>query len=160
MISFKDKNIATVVSINISRGGIPKSPVPAAEVTFNGLEDDGHHHAKHYDLKQAMSLQDVEELALLRSQGYRLNCGTTGENLDVRFLNVNQLPLGTILNFSGGVQLELSKVRHPCYVLDSIDPRLKNAIMGRCGMYARVLKEGAITAGEKIHVLSPCLTSC
>ena len=147
-----NQQIPKVVSINISRGGIPKRPVNAVRVTPAGLEGDGHHHAKHYRPEQAVSIQDIEKLEELRREGYSLQCGTTGENINVADLNVNALSIGTILIFSGGVELEISKVRSPCYVLDTIDPRLKESILGRCGMYARVLKEGIMKAGETVQV--------
>ena len=34
---------------------------------------------------------------------------------------------------------------------DSINPRLKEDILGRCGMYAKVLKEGTLAKGEIIQ---------
>ena len=146
------EQIPKVVSINISQGGIPKRPIDAVRISFAGLEGDGHNHAKHYRPEQAVSFQDIEKLAELREEGYALFCGTTGENINVCNLDVNALPVGTILSFAGGVQLEISKVRHPCYVLDAIDPRLKEVIAGRCGMYARVIKEGVLAVGETIDV--------
>ena len=119
-------------------------------VAISGLEGDGHHHPKHSHPLQAVCLQDVEQLEELRLRGFPLSCGTTGENLTVRHLDVNSLPVGTILEFAGGVVLELTKVRKPCYVLDSIDPRLKEVIVGRCGVYARVVQEGLMETGESI----------
>ena len=82
-----------------------------------------------------------------------MGAGTTGENLTIRYLNVSTLPLGTVLKFSGGVVLEITKIRKPCYVLDTIHPKLKEDIIGRCGIYAKVLKEGPMRVGEKITVL-------
>lgn len=148
-------NISLVVSINISNGGIPKRAVPFVRILSSGLEGDGHHHAKHCRPEQAVSFQDVEKLAELRNEGYSLYCGGIGENISVAHLNVNSLGLGTILNFSGGIQLEITKIRNPCYVLDAIHPRLKEVIIGRCGMYAKVLKEGMLRVGETIEVLLP-----
>jgi len=146
------EKIAYVLSINISKGGIPKLPIDSVHINAAGLEDDGHNHEKHYNYIQAVCLQDIEMLDQLREEGYPLYAGTTGENLTVRNLNVNDLPLGTILEFSGGVNLELSKVRKPCYVLDAIDSKLKENIVGRCGMYANVLKEGTIRVGDIIKI--------
>lgn len=151
------KNEAKVVSINISSGGIPKLPVDSVWITKAGLEGDGHNHEKHYRPEQAVCLQDIEMLKQLQSEGYPLYAGTTGENLTVQGLNVNELPLGTILEFPEGLIIELSKVRKPCYVLDSINPQLKEDIIGRCGMYARVLKEGSIRIGDKILIEKPSL---
>ena len=121
-------------------------------VTLSGLEGDGHNHAKHNDPIQAVCLQDLEQLEELTQKGYRLSPGTTGENLTVRYLNVNQLPLGTVLEFSGGVVIEISKVRKPCYVMDAIHPQLKTDTLGRHGMYAKVIKEGILRMGERIEI--------
>lgn len=136
-----------IVSINISKGGIPKLPVSSVILAVNGLEGDAHNHAKHNSPLQAVCLQDIEKLAELH-----LSPGQAGENLTVENLNVNSLPIGTILEFSGGVVLEISKVRKPCYVMDAISPQLKTDALDRHGMYAKVIKEGVLTVGETIAV--------
>lgn len=146
---------AQIVAINISSGGIPKVSRPSSRVEVAGLQDDGHNHEKHRTPFQAVCLQDIEKLEELNREGYLLDPGTTGENLTVRGLNVNSLPLGTVLNFSNGVVLELTKVRKPCYVLDAISPRLKEDIIGRCGAYAKVLREGVLKQGESIEIALP-----
>ena len=148
-------NIPLVLSINISKGGIPKLPVMSVWITAVGLEGDGHNHAKHNSPFQAVCLQDVEELLELKSKGYDLFPGAGGENLTVKNLNVNNLPIGTVLVFSGGVVLEISKIRKPCYVMDAIHSQLKEDAQGRHGMYARVLREGILRAGETIEVKLP-----
>lgn len=149
-------SISRIVSINISRGGIPKTPVPVVRLTVAGLEGDGHNHAKHKTPFQAVCIQDLEKLEELSQGGYILSPGKAGENLTVEHLHVNSLPLGTVLEFSGGVILEISKARKPCYVMDAIHPRLKTDALGRHGMYARVVTEGILSVGETIAVkLSP-----
>ncbi len=148
-------NVPIVLSINISQGGIPKIPVPSIRLTVAGLEGDGHNHAKHNTPFQAVCIQDLEKLEELSQNGYALRPGQAGENLTVKHLHVNNLPLGTILEFSGGVVLEISKVRKPCYVMDAIHPYLKEDAVGRHGMYAKVLKEGILKNGETIDVIKP-----
>ena len=44
-------------------------------------------------------------------------------------------------------------MRKPCYVLDSIDPNLKEDIVGRCGMYAKVIQAGRLCKGETIAIM-------
>jgi len=143
--------VSQVVAVCTSSGGIPKLPRCSVSVTFSGLANDGHNHDKHNTPLQAVSLQDMEVLDDLVKEGFNLRAGSTGENLTVRCLKVNSLSVGTILEFSGGVVLELTKIRKPCYVLDAIDPRLKEAIIGRCGFYAKVLQEGLVGSGEIIQ---------
>jgi len=149
-----NESIPQVVSINISKGGVPKSPVDTAHISAAGLKGDGHNHAKHYSPLQAVCIQDIEQLNELSQNGYRLSPGQAGENLTVKNLQVNILTIGTVLQFSGGVLLEISKVRKPCYVMDAIDRRLKQDALGRHGMYAKVIKEGTLQVGETIQVMN------
>lgn len=146
-----------VLSINISKGGIPKLPVDSVNITAKGLEGDGHNHEKHYRLTQAVCIQDMESLEDLGVKGYPLSPGTAGENLTVRHLKVNSLSIGTILKFSGGVQLEITRVRAPCYVMDQINPQLKEDANDCHGMYAKVLREGELKVGESIEIKNQVL---
>ncbi|MBL8013229.1 MAG: MOSC domain-containing protein [Candidatus Omnitrophica bacterium] len=148
-----------IVSINTSPGGIPKVPVNFTHVSVHGLAGDGHNHEKHRTTLQAVCLQDIEKLEELNREGYQLVPGATGENLTVANLNVNALPVGTVLNFSNGVVVELTKVRKPCYVLDAISQSLKNDILGRCGIYAKVIRDGFLTEGETISVVHASASS-
>ncbi len=142
----------TVVSVNISPGGIPKRPVEAGQVTVKGIAGDGHDHEKHDTPLQAISLLDLEDVEDLRAEGFDVYPGATGENLTVRGLDVDGLRVGDRLRLAGGVELEISKIRKPCYVLDAISPQLKEAIQDRCGCYARVIAPGEIRPGETIDV--------
>ncbi len=148
---------AHIVAINVSPGGIPKISQPKIMVCTDGLEGDGHNHAKHNTPLQAVCIQDLEKLEELSQNGCYLSPGQAGENLTVKNLHVNSLPLGTILEFSGGVVLEISKVRKPCYVMDAINTRLKEDAVGRHGMYTKVLKEGMLAVGEEIRIINPAI---
>jgi MOSC domain-containing protein YiiM len=142
-----------VISVNMSSGGIPKLPVESAQIARSGLVGDAHDHAKHNTPLQAVSIIDIEDLDDLRREGFDVDPGATGENLTVRDLNVDGLSVGDRLAFAGGVEIELTRARQPCFVLDSIDPQLKKAILGRCGFLAKVVCEGEIRAGEDIEVI-------
>lgn len=143
----------TILAVCISPGGVPKLPVQRARATVDGLEGDGRDHAKHAKPSRAISLMDHELLDDLRAEGYALEPGTIGENLTVRGLNVQGLAVGDVLELSGGVVLELTEMRKPCFVLDAIDPRLKDDVVGRCGFMAKVVREGDIGPGETIRVV-------
>lgn len=144
-----------VVKICISSGGIPKRAIDSVYIAQRGLTGDGHNHEKHNNPNQAVCLQDLELLEQLSLEGFPLSPGMIGENLTVCDLHVQKLYPGTILEFSGGVVLELTKERKPCYVLDTIDLRLKEVIAGRCGFYARVLREGSLYPGARIENIIP-----
>ena len=142
----------TIVSVNVSPGGIPKVPVAAGPVSTGGLEGDGHEHDKHITPLQAICLIDEEDLDDLRAEGFDVGPGVVGENLTVRGLEVDDLRPGDRLRLSGGVVLEYTKARKPCFVLDSISPRLKEVVEGRFGGYAKVITPGEIRPGETIDV--------
>ncbi len=144
--------MSEVIAVNISGGGIPKLPVPVAHVTMSGLEGDAHDHAKHNTPLQAICLINGEILDDLRAEGFDVGPGATGENLTVRGLDVEALEPGDLLRLSGGVQLEYTKKRKPCFVLDAIHEDLKDAIRGRCGGYAKVIEGGEIRPGETIEL--------
>jgi len=149
----------SVISINISSGGVPKLPVDKVCISQKGLAGDGHNHEKHYRLTQAVCIQDVERLEELTAEGYPLEPGAAGENLTVRGLNVNSLPIGSVLKFSGGVTIEITRPRPTCYVMDQIHPQLKTDATGRHGMYAKVTREGKLSKGETIEVSCPANNS-
>lgn len=146
-------DIPRVISVNVSTGGIPKRPVPEARVLAACIEGDGRDHAKHDKADRAISLLDDEMLAVLRAEGYDVTPGALGENLTVRGLGLQEMAPGMRLRFTGGVEIELTEERKPCFVLDSIHPSLKEAVVGRCGFLARVVTEGTLAAGAEITVL-------
>lgn len=143
----------TVVSVNISPGGIPKRPIEVGQVTIDGLVGDAHDHDKHTTPLQAVCILDLEDIDDLHGEGFDVYPGATGENLTVRGLQADELNIGDRLRFSGGLEIEITKMRNPCFVLDAIDPELKTTIKGRCGCYGKVRKTAEIRAGETIDVL-------
>jgi len=142
----------TVLSINVSSGGIPKLPVDSCAVTLDGLAGDGRDHDKHISRDRAVSLIDQEILDQLTKEGYEVPWGAVGENITVENLDVQSLEPDDRLAFSGGVVIELVEGRRPCFVLDPLGVELKKDIVGRCGYLARVITEGTMSAGETIEV--------
>ena len=142
----------TVISVNISKGGIPKLPVDKCAVTVDGLEGDGRDHDKHRSLDRAVSLIDKEILDQLVTEGYPVSAGSVGENLTVQNLDLQSLQVGDQLSFDGGLCIELVEARKPCFVLDPLGETLKKDIVGRCGFLARVIHEGEIERGVSITV--------
>ena len=141
-----------VVAVCTSAGGVPKHPLLEAEVTVAGIRGDLHAHEKHNRLDRALSLFDLEALQQLIAEGFPLEPGTIGENLTVEGLHVQDLPVGTMLGI-GDVVMRLEVPRKPCYVLDVIDPRLKEVIAGRCGYMASVLRGGLIRPGMTVSAI-------
>jgi MOSC domain-containing protein YiiM len=152
LVSDATHSTARLLAVCVSHGGVPKRPIDIGEVLPAGLVGDGHAHAKHNRLDRAISLFDIETLEQLNKEGFALQPGTAGENLTVQGLFVQRLSPGTLLRI-GEVILQLEQPRKPCYVLDKIDPRLKEVIVGRCGYMASVVRSGEVRAGMAIDIV-------
>ena len=154
----------SVVRLNISRGGIPKLPIPEATVGPLGLEGDSCAHPQfHGGPNQALLLICVETIDELRALGYEVYPGALGENLTVNGLDHRQLRVGQQFR-AGTVILELTKVRVPCDQLSPLGEGIQREIYdkrvkagdpasprwGRSGFYARVVQPGVIRAGDLI----------
>lgn len=141
-----------VVSVNISPGGIPKLPHSVRMVTRAGLEGDGHNHEKHRSENQAVSMLDMEILEAIKAEGHEFIPGVLGENLTLSGAAIQMCSLGDRLKFPSGLELEITKVRNPCYVLDEISTELKRTMWNRLGMYAQVLIEGEVHQGDEFEL--------
>lgn len=140
-----------VIAVNISAGGIPKLPLSVADVNSDGLLGDFHAHLKHIRPDRAVSLLDYEIILALSREGFLVWPGRMGENLTVVGTDVQHMSPGTELTIDE-VTLRLEAPRKPCYVLDAIDPRLKDAAVGRCGYMASVVRGGSIMPGAAVRI--------
>ena len=155
-----------IVQINISRGGVPKRPIPHGIITPLGLEGDlCTHPAIHGGPRQAVLLIAAEAIDALIAKGYPLFYGALGENLTTREFDPKQLRIGQIIR-AGGARLELTKVRVPCATLDVYGPTIKQEIYdkkvkagdpasprwGLSGFYAAVIEPGPVRVDDIIAV--------
>jgi len=145
------KTVPFVLSVNISPGGIPKRPMISAMALRDGFQGDGRNHAKHIRPDRAISMWDYELMRVFAAEGFSLVPGAAGENLTVRNLNLHAMSPGPLLKIGDAV-IKLQQPRKPCYVLDAIDPRLKDVVVGRFGFMASVVREGVIRPGMPIEV--------
>ncbi len=150
-----------LVRINVSRGGVPKRAVPAARVERLGVVGDRHNElGGHGGPLRAVSLFALEAIRRVAGEGHPLEPGGAGENLTTEGLELSLLPVGTVLEIGDDVRLELTGAAMPCRTIRH------NFLEGRFGrlsiqahpsdsrMYARVLSEGEVRAGDAIRVVA------
>jgi MOSC domain-containing protein YiiM len=158
---------ASIIQINISRGGVPKRPIPAGEVTSLGLDGDHHAHPEfHGGASQALLVITAEGIDELIAQGFPLFAGALGENLTTRGLDRRALRLGQRYR-TPNVILELTKLRAPCDQLSVYGYGIQRAVYdaqvqagdassprwGLGGFYASVIQPGTIRPGDPIILL-------
>jgi len=149
-----------VSQINLSDGGVPKLPVAEALVTRNGIAGDRQKHTVfHGGPERAVSLFSLEVIERLRTEGHPIEPGSTGENVTVAGLDWPLLAPGSRLALGGEVILEITSYAAPCSTIREsfADGRFKRISQkinpGESRLYARVLGEGRITAGDRVRVL-------
>ena len=156
-----------LIQVNVSDGGVPKLPVDAARITRGGVEGDRQaSETVHGGPHRAVSLLGIEAIRRVASEGHPIAPGTTGENLTTEGFDVSALPVGTRLVIGdaaegGGVVLEISAPTNPCRTIrhSFTDLRFGRLSMrahpADSRMYARVLREGTVSAGDRIRLEPP-----
>jgi MOSC domain-containing protein YiiM len=145
---------ATLVQVNVSAGGMPKCPVPAAMVTSDGVAGDWQKNRKyHGGPDRAVCIFSEELYAWLREQGVEVGNGDIGENFTTRGIDLMALAKGDRLKVGGECVIELTDVRDPCRQLKKWDERFPKLIVGRSGWMAKVVVEGEVKRGDALTLL-------
>ena len=86
-----------VAQINISKGGVPKTPISEGIVTHRRILGDDWDDKKHHGLPdQALCLFSLEVIEDLKREGYPLFPGALGENLTTRHLDYRTVRPGQV----------------------------------------------------------------
>jgi len=154
-------NKGILVSVNTSDGGVPKHPVAECRIGVNGLAGDRQRDLRfHGGPGRAVCLYSVEVIQALRAEGHPIAIGSAGENLTLSGVDWDRVVPGKRVRV-GGVLLELTRYAHPCsnlvpYFRDGAFTRISQKVHPGSGrVYARVLEEGVVRAGDPVEVLEP-----
>jgi MOSC domain-containing protein YiiM len=148
-----------VVQINVSKGGVPKLPVPSAHVTRGGLSGDRQKDLRyHGGPERAVSCLALEVIERVAREGHPIAPGTTGENFTLAGLDWSAARPGARLAFAGGVELEITDFAAPCSTIrasfagGAFDRLSDKTHPGESRVYCRVLVEGEVKAGETVRL--------
>lgn len=129
--------------------GTQKVVVPRARLVADwGIEGDAH--AGHWH--RQVSLLSLEAIEAFRRRGSDVAYGAFGENLVVRGLALEAMPVGTRLA-CGNILLEITQIGKECHHHCKIYEAVGDCIMPRLGLFARVLQGGMMQAGDEIQVV-------
>jgi len=149
---------ATVHSINVSDGGVPKRPRRSAWVDTNGVEGDRQRNLRvHGGPNRAVAIYSLGLIESLQAEGHPIEPGTIGENLTLTGIDWSLMVPGARVTI-GEVELELTAYAAPCkQIVDSFADGSMTRVSqkvhpGWSRLYAKVLHEGRIATGDSVSI--------
>lgn len=141
--------MAEVTAVCISeRKGTRKHTVPFIEVKKDhGIVGDAHAGNWH----RQISLLADESVDTMRGKGVELQPGDFAENILTRGIELNTLPVGTVLRV-GETRLQVTQIGKECHNDCEIRRLVGTCVMPTKGIFAIVLDEGTIRPGDTISV--------
>ena len=143
--------MATVVSVNISeKKGTIKHPVPEIELKLrHGIVGDAHAGNWHRQIS-LLAEESVDTMRVVCS--IPLNEGVFAENINTRGIDLKHLPVGTHLRI-GATEVEVTQIGKECHNDCAIKKAVGKCVMPTEGIFAVVVKEGTVRAGDEIEIL-------
>ena len=164
----------SVVAVSIDgKHRFSKTPRLSISLTRGlGIEGDAHYgpFVRHRHLARrdptAPNLRQVhlvpsELFDALRTRGFEVRPGNLGENITTTGLDLECLPLGTMLCLGASATVRLTGLRTPCVLIDRFEAgltdELRNGIGPRfmAGVMAIVLDGGEVAPGDQIRAALP-----
>lgn len=143
--------MAVIRSVCVSaRKGERKKPVEAVVLREDyGIEGDAHAGSG-----RQVSLLALESLERMREKLATITPGDFAENLNVQGLNELGLTVGSRIKAGETVILEITQIGKKCH--DSgcaIMRAVGTCVMPKEGLFAKVVRGGALRAGDRLDVL-------
>ena len=141
--------MAEVKAVCISREkGTIKVPVESVELKIDhGIVGDAHAGNWH----RQVSLLADESVDKMRSKVPNLPSGAFAENILTKGIVLYELPVGTRLRV-GPALLEVTQIGKECHYGCEIRKITGDCVMPRVGIFAKVIAEGVVKAGDSIEV--------
>jgi MOSC domain-containing protein YiiM len=134
--------------------------VPSEIVTTLGLSTDRHHDTRdHGGPMRALCLWSLEAIEALSAEGHPIAPGAAGENVTTSGIDLARLHPGARLQLGADVEIEITSFTSPCrniapYFIDGEFTRISQKVHpGWSRVYARIISEGTISAGDPILLL-------
>ena len=144
--------MASVVSVNISeKKGEQKHPVSEIQLKLRqGIVGDAHAG----DWHRQISLLAEESVDTMRAIcPVPLNAGVFAENINTTGIDLKNLPIGTRIR-TGETVVKVTQIGKECHNDCAIKQAVGKCVMPTEGIFAIVVREGTVRAGDEIEVLA------
>jgi MOSC domain-containing protein YiiM len=137
-----------IIAVCISKHkGTPKKDVGSAVLKEGfGVEGDAHGG----DWHRQVSLLSIEQIGTMRDKGLDVTPGSFAENLTTEGFDLEALQVGDRLTVGDQVVLEISQIGKECHTRCAIYHKIGECIMPEKGIFATVVKGGAVKTGDAI----------
>jgi MOSC domain-containing protein YiiM len=149
-----------VESLNVSRGGVPKTSDFEALVTGSGIDGDHQDDPRyHGGPDRAVTVYSLDLIRALQAEGHPIAVGSAGENITVSGLDWAEITPGCELQV-GGVRLLVTKFASPCekigrsFLNDDFVRISQKVHPGWSRVCTRVLTGGIIRPGDTVEIRS------
>ena len=142
--------MAKVIAVCISeKKGTMKHPVDSVQLKKeHGIIGDAHAGNWH----RQVSLLADESVEKMREKIPDIPIGAFAENILTEGIELCTLPIGTKLRI-GETLLEVTQIGKECHADCAIRQQVGDCVMPREGIFAIVLEEGSVKAGDTVEVL-------
>ncbi len=144
--------MAKIESLALSRKkGTRKTVVAEVVLVENhGLEGDAHAG----DWHRQVSFLSAENIEKAREQGLDVTFGDFAENIATRGVDWKNVPVGTQVRLGETALVEITQIGKECRKKCAVYYMAGDCIMPREGVFAKVLKGGALRAGDRVEIVS------
>ena len=115
-----------------------------------GVENDAHASSEWH---RQVSLLATESIQKMRDMDLDVGPGDFAENLTTEGIELFTLPIGTRLTVGDEVTLEVTQIGKECHTGCAIFQEIGKCIMPKEGIFARVVRGGAVRAGDAVRTI-------
>jgi MOSC domain-containing protein YiiM len=139
-----------VLAVNISEEkGTKKTNIQSCTLLKDfGLKGDAHAGPWH----RQVSLLANKSIEKMRAMGLKVGYGDFAENITTEGVDLVHLPIGTTIRVGNSVLLRVTQIGKECHERCAIYYQVGDCVMPKEGIFAEVLSEGEVKAGDEILI--------
>lgn len=144
------EGIIRAVCISEKKGTVKKPVDEIKLIKDYGIENDAHAGNWH----RQVSLLSYDRVMEFNENGADVSAGDFGENILVEGIDLKIVPVGAVIE-AGTAVLTVTQIGKECHSHCEIYKRMGDCVMPREGIFAVVLQEGTIRAGDLVKIMAP-----
>jgi len=100
-----------------------------------------------------LNIMSYETLAELEDEGFKIHPGQMGEQIILKGINVNSIPVGERIQLGDEACIEVVSYRNGCDRFEAYQGKPRTDAKDRLGIMAKVVTPGTIKVGDSVKIL-------